>query len=128
MGEGELILVVDDEPAIREVCTLILQSYGYGVITATNGADALSLYAERKASIRLVLTDMMMPGLDGVETIRGLREIDPDVRIIASSGLAAGGHSQTAAELGVDGFLLKPYTTEILLEKLREVLGAPPAP
>ncbi|HET6487986.1 MAG TPA: PAS domain-containing protein, partial [Spirochaetia bacterium] len=123
-GRGQLILVVDDEPSIREMCLLILQDHGYEVMTATGGEQALAAFSANSSRVRLVITDMMMPGMDGAEVIRGIRRMDPRVRIIASSGLAAWGESPETATLGVNGFLPKPYTAETLLGTLGAVLGS----
>jgi CheY-like chemotaxis protein len=124
MGEGELVLVVDDEAAIRDIAKQILESYGYRVLTAGDGTEALALFAQRKADIRVIITDMIMPYMDGAATVRALRKIDPSVRIIASSGFSAGAQGKDAAAPGTDGFLVKPYTSETLLETLRTVLSA----
>src|SRR6185369_692958 len=90
-GNGEVILVVDDELAIREITKATLEAYGYRVLTASDGTEAIALYAQNKDLIQVVLTDMMMPYLDGAATIRALQKIDPQVRIIASSGLSENG-------------------------------------
>ncbi len=124
MGEGELILVVDDEAAVREITKQILESYGYEVLLAKDGTEAVVHYAEKREQVRVVLTDMMMPFMDGAATIRALRRINPTVKIISTSGLATPGQAKEAAGLGVDAFLAKPYTAEALLETLRNVLGA----
>ena len=116
LGNGELILIVDDESAIREIAREALETFGYVAMTAGDGAEALALFAQRKDDVRCVITDMMMPFLDGVGTIRGLRKLAPDLRIIATSGLKDGGRSSEAAKLGVVTFLQKPYTTEALLK------------
>jgi PAS domain S-box-containing protein len=124
MGEGELILIADDEAAVREITKQILEAYGYRVLLAKDGTEAVVHYAEKREEIRVVVTDMMMPFMDGAATIRALRKIDPGVKIISTSGLATSGQAHEAAGLGVDSFLAKPYTAEALLETLRNVLGA----
>ncbi len=123
-GKGELILVVDDEPAVREVTQLTLEAFGYRVLTAADGVEAVAIYARRGAEIALVLTDMMMPVMDGLATIQVLRKMNPAVRIIGASGLMANGHLAKAADLGVRHFLPKPYTAETLLRVLKKVLSA----
>jgi two-component system cell cycle sensor histidine kinase/response regulator CckA len=128
MGEGELILVVDDEAAVREMARQLLESYGYRVATAGDGAEAIALYAEKKGEIQAVITDMAMPYMDGAATTRALRKIDPDVRIMATSGLVAEGQSKKMIDLGIQAFLPKPYTADTLLETLRRVLDAEPKP
>ncbi|HEY2974673.1 MAG TPA: PAS domain S-box protein [Pyrinomonadaceae bacterium] len=121
-GNGELILVVDDEEAIREITRGTLESFGYEVLTASDGTEAVALYADRKNEIAVVLTDMMMPFMDGPATIRALQKMNSEIKIIAASGLA-GGHKPGEASLeGVRVFLSKPYTAEKLLKALAEVL------
>jgi PAS domain S-box-containing protein len=123
MGEGELVLVVDDEMAIREITKSTLEAYGYRVLTANDGTEAIAQYAQNKDAIQVVVTDMMMPFLDGAATIRALQKINPQVRIIASSGLAENGRHYEASQAGVKIFLPKPYTAEKLLKALAEMLG-----
>ena len=121
-GNGELILVIDDELAICDIATETLQAFGYRVITANDGAEAIALFAERKDEIRCVITDMVMPYMDGPATIRALHKLDPAVKIIATSGLKANGKTAEAAQLGIKTFLQKPYTAEMLLKTLASVL------
>jgi PAS domain S-box-containing protein len=122
VGSGELILVVDDEESIREITRGTLETFGYRVLTANDGTEALALYVDHKDEIAVVLTDMMMPFMDGPATIRALRKINPAIRIIAASGLI-GGHKPGEASLeGVSIFLSKPYTAEKLLNALAEIL------
>lgn len=124
MGKGELILVVEDEISLRDITRQILESYGYRVMTASDGTDALAQYIARKGEIRLVITDMMMPYMDGAATIRAIRRVDSEALIIATSGLMVGEYAQEAKGLGVQAFLAKPYTAETLLQTLRDVLEA----
>jgi CheY-like chemotaxis protein len=124
-GKGERILVVDDEPPIREALTGTLESYGYRAYTAEDGSDALALYFSRKDEIDLVITDLAMGQMDGVALVRALRKVNPKVRVIVSSG-----HMQKEAQviltgLGVTTFLDKPYSADKLLRALRTVLDAP---
>lgn len=121
-GDGELVLVVDDEASIRQVTRHTLEAFGYRVLLASDGAEAVARFAERSREIALVLTDMMMPVMDGVATIHVLRKLDAGVRIIAASGIAATGHVARAVEAGVSDFLPKPYTAATLLTTLRKVL------
>jgi CheY-like chemotaxis protein len=123
LGQGELVLVVDDEMAIREITKSTLEAYGYRVLTASDGTEAIAVYAQNIDAIHVVLTDMMMPFLDGAATIRALQKINPQVRIIASSGLSENGRHAEAASAGVKLFLSKPYTAERLLKALAEALG-----
>jgi len=121
-GSGELILVVDDEIAIREITKGTLEAYGYRALTASDGTEAVALYAQHKDDIKIVLTDVMMPYMDGPLTIRALKKLNPQVKIIASSGLP---ENIKLGEVNgsVKRFLPKPYTAEKLLTTLREVLS-----
>jgi len=122
LGNGELVLVVDDEESIREITRGTLETFGYNVLTASDGTEALALYADKKNDIAVVLTDMVMPFMDGPATIRALQRMNPKVRIIAASGLGAGQHAGEGALEGVSVFLNKPYTAEKLLKTLAQVL------
>jgi two-component system cell cycle sensor histidine kinase/response regulator CckA len=122
LGHGELVLVVDDEESIREITRGTLLTFGYKVLTASDGTEALALYADKKNEIAVVLTDMVMPFMDGSATIRALQRMDPKVRIIAASGLGAGQRAGEGALEGVSVFLNKPYTAEKLLNTLAQVL------
>ncbi|HSD47878.1 MAG TPA: PAS domain S-box protein [Pyrinomonadaceae bacterium] len=121
-GDGELVLVVDDEESIREITRGTLETFGYNVVTASDGTEALAIYADHKNEIAVVLTDMVMPFMDGSATIRALQRMNPDVRIIAASGLGTGQRAGEGPLEGVSVFLNKPYTAERLLKTLADVL------
>jgi PAS domain S-box-containing protein len=121
-GKGETVLVVDDEASILNITKRTLQASGYLVLTATDGADALAVYLEHKDQIAVVLTDMMMPVMDGPAMIHALKRINPDVKIIAASGLNANGGSAKAPLAGVTHFLTKPYTARILLNTIQAII------
>jgi CheY-like chemotaxis protein len=118
-----LILVVDDEPAVRIITQQTLEAYGYRAMVAADGMNAVTLYASHKTEIALVLTDLMMPGLDGPATIQVLWNMNPKLPIIAASGLSISSYATRATSLGVKYFLPKPYTAEALLKLLRVVLA-----
>ncbi len=124
-GNGELILVVDDERAIRDVVRDTLESYGYRVLTASNGNEAVSLFLKNRADVKLVLTDLMMPIMDGTSAIGALRALEPELPVIAASGLAVNGKPPAAAAAfpGL-AFLPKPYTPDSLLKMLQQKLAA----
>ncbi len=123
-GNEELILVVDDEASVRDITRQTLEAFGYRVLTATDGADAVALYGRRGDDVDLVLTDLMMPIMDGSTLIRALRRMDPDVRIVAASGIGTDGGLVRAADSGVKAFIPKPYTAGTLLQVLARALGA----
>jgi nitrogen-specific signal transduction histidine kinase/CheY-like chemotaxis protein len=122
MGNGELILVVDDEAAVRELAKNVLEMFGYQTLVAIDGAEAIAIYAERRDEIQVVVTDLMMPVMDGPATIRALQRLDPKIRIIAVSGLTGNGRMLEAAQAGVKLFLPKPYTADRLLKAIAEIL------
>jgi PAS domain S-box-containing protein len=122
LGNGELVLVVDDEDSIREITRGTLETFGYTVLTASDGTEALAVYADKKNEIAVVLTDMVMPFMDGPATIRALQRMNPNVKIIAASGLGTGHRAGEGLLEGVSVFLNKPYTAEKLLKTLAEVL------
>jgi PAS domain S-box-containing protein len=124
-GNGETILVVDDEASILTVTSQTLQAFGYRVLTATDGADAVATYAQHRDEIAVVLTDMMMPVMDGAAAVYALRRINPTIRVIAASGLNVNGEIDKLSGTGIQHFLLKPYTARALLKTLRTILEEP---
>ena len=100
-----------------------MTAFGYRVVLASEGTEAVAIYAREGAKIAAVITDMMMPVMDGPATIHVLRRMNPAVRIIAASGLSAEKHVARAVSLGVNHFLPKPYTAETLLKALKDVLS-----
>jgi len=123
-GHGEKILIIDDERAFQEITRAIFTKFGYRVLTASDGTEAVALFAQHKNDIDLVLTDMVMPFLDGPSTINALRRLDPDVRILASSGMSE--NDRQAEKLTGHPLLLKPFTTEQLLTTVDRVLRSQP--
>ncbi len=123
-GRGELILVVDDEAAVRTITQQTLEAFGYRTLVAADGSEALTLYSQHQAEVTAVLTDMMMPMMDGPATIQVLKQMNPALKIIAASGLSNEGAAARAAGMGVRHFLPKPYTAQTVLTALRRVLDA----
>jgi nitrogen-specific signal transduction histidine kinase/CheY-like chemotaxis protein len=123
-GKGELLLVVDDEAVLLQVAKLVLTKAGYRVLTASNGAEAVALYSQQPQSIQAVLLDMMMPIMGGAQTIQALRRLNPDVKVIAFSGLYSGGPSDQAVAVGAQAVLPKPYAVPALLATVRSLLDA----
>ena len=120
-GNGELILIVDDDASIREVTKISLENYNYRAMLASDGIGAIALYGKYQAEISVVLMDMMMPNLDGATTISTLQSLNPLIKIIATSGLFE--NKKLAFDAGAKTFLLKPYTTRQLLQLLMELLS-----
>ena len=122
-GQQELILIVDDEPLIQQVIQTTLEAYNYRTLLASDGFEAVSVYVEYSDRIGAVLMDIMMPSMDGLTAIRTLQELNPQVRIIATSGLATNSHQAEEVGASVKAFLPKPYTAKELLDSLQKVLN-----
>jgi PAS domain S-box-containing protein len=118
-GSGELVLVVDDEPAIHVVTKRTLERYGYRVVQALDGIAAVETFRREHADIAAVLTDMAMPGMDGPALVAALKAFDPHVRIIGASGYP----SPHLLE-GLNHFIAKPFTAEMLLQAVHQVISA----
>ncbi len=122
-GHGETVLVVDDEPAIRETTRQVLEAHGYRVLEATDGADAIAVCARHSQQTQVAIIDLMMPVMDGVAAIQILQRLAPQVRVVAVSGLAASRDVRQAMSNGASEFLAKPYTATALLHVVARVLG-----
>ncbi len=122
-GNGELILIVDDEEAIRTIVKNTFERFGYKTLTACNGAEAISIYAQHRQAIQVVLTDMAMPIMDGPALIIALKAMNPEVKVIGSSGLNSQGGVAKAVGAGVQHFVAKPYTAEAMLKTLAKVIA-----
>jgi PAS domain S-box-containing protein len=122
-GHDELVLVVDDEKPIRLVAQRTLEHFGYRVLTAANGAEGVAVYRQERDNIAAVLIDMAMPVMDGPAAIAALRTINPQVKIIGASGLDTEGGAHGSTGAGGRVFIPKPYTTEVLLQTLHNVLA-----
>jgi PAS domain S-box-containing protein len=121
-GHGELVLVVDDEAALRNTTRSILEASGYRVLTAADGAQAVAAYAREPAAVAAVVLDMMMPLMDGATTLRALQALTPGVRVLAVSGLPAMAEGLAQGRIA---FLPKPYTRRDFLRALHELLQGP---
>lgn len=126
-GQQELILIVDDEPLIQQVIQTTLEAYNYRTLLASDGFEAIAVYVEYSDRIGAVLMDIMMPSMDGLTAIRTLQELNPQVRIIATSGLATNSHQAEEVGASVKAFLSKPYTAKELLDTLQKVLNNTPS-
>jgi len=127
-GTGELVLVVDDEPNIRNMSAAMLSRHGYRVLTAADGAEAIALFAPRSKEIRVVITDLSMPNLDGAALAGVVRRLNPGVKIIAVSGLDAEARGEQSAGRFSHAFIVKPFRPEALLKTVHELLRAPRNP
>ena len=118
----ETVLVVDDEPYILDACTAMLTGMGYRVLTAGSGADAVALYSKKEQPIDLVILDMVMPEMDGRETFRQLKKLDPGVKVILSSGYSLEDMAEEMLSMGCESFVQKPFDEHQISRKIRELL------
>ena len=120
-GKGT-ILVIDDEEIIRNVARDILHELGYDTILASSGKEGVKIYADKKDFIDLVILDMIMPEMEGKETFKKLKEINPDVKILISSGYNQDSLPEQVMDSGEAGFIQKPYNINEIAEIIKEVL------
>lgn len=118
------ILVVDDEPSVRQFARRCLQRWGFDVLSAEDGREALAIYERHRDIIKVVLLDMMMPHMGGEKTFTELRRIDPNVRVVLSSGYNEQDAVQRFAGRGLAGFIQKPYQVQKLLEVIRGIVDS----
>lgn len=122
-GSG-LILVVDDEEIIRQTATAILEECGFSVVLAQNGEEAVRIFKARHTEIKAVLLDMIMPKKSGREAFLEMRSIDPHLKVLLSSGFKQDERVESVLELGVQGFIQKPYSLDMLSRAISEVINS----
>jgi CheY-like chemotaxis protein len=115
-GNGESILVVDDEPAVLALTRVLLEKHDYRILPANDGPQALAIFAQQMATVSALLTDITMPFMDGIALIRAIQQMKPGMKVIASTGLGEKSRSAELQDLGVENLLNKPYDTLRLLE------------
>lgn len=121
-GNGQTVLVVDDEATLRDMASQTLRSFGYNVITAGNGNDAINVFRQNSGLIDIVLLDLLMPDMAGADVVRSLHSMDTGLRIVVSSGLVEQKYVEEVDKKHVRAFLAKPYTTDMLLNTLYDAL------
>jgi CheY-like chemotaxis protein len=126
-GNGETVLVVDDEPAVRDVCSQILMSLGLRVRTANDGHAALAILGDESLRLTGVITDLHMPSMDGLELTRIIRRRWPALGVVLSSGRVDKADAAVLAELGIAAQLDKPFTIESLSAALTLLIPHPTA-
>ena len=119
----DTILLVDDEPMITEVGKEMISMLGYDVVTASSGVDALKIVRTQNKRIDLFIIDMIMPQMSGGELFDKLKSLDPDIKIMLSSGYSLDGEAREIINRGCKGFIQKPFTISHLGEKIRDALG-----
>lgn len=118
----KLILIAEDDNISFTFLKLVLASHGFGVIHAENGQDAVELYKQNPGVV-LILMDVKMPGMNGLEATREIRKISPTVPIIAQTAYALAGDSEKTLEAGCNDYVSKPITAELLMKKINQYLG-----
>ena len=121
-GSG-VVLLIDDEEAVRSMGERLLERLGFDVVTAADGLAGLEIYRARGADFALVLCDLTMPRMDGVETLRGLRGLDPSVRVVIASGYGEQGIMPRFSGMNLNGFIQKPYRLQNLRAVMQKALG-----
>ncbi len=119
---SETILVVDDEALVRDLARDIMRRFGYTVLTADGGPQAVELYRQRSGDIAVVILDIMMPHMNGREAFQRLREVNPGVKVIISSGYSHDRDADDLLALGAAGFVQKPYRMADLVKMVGDVI------
>lgn len=117
------VLVVDDEEIVRNLASRMVEHAGFSVLTANDGEEAVRLYREHQNEIVCVLLDLTMPKLDGEEAFRAIRQIQPDIRVILSSGYGEEFATERFSGMGLAGFLQKPYQLDTMIATLRAAVA-----
>jgi PAS domain S-box-containing protein len=121
-GGGETILLVEDEATVLEVGAILLQSLGYQIIKAPDGKSALNLYSAHREQINLVISDVIMPGIGGVELYQALKQQNPAINVILASGYPLGDEADRLLQLGIADWIQKPFDTETLARTIYRAL------
>ncbi len=121
--QPSLIMLVDDEETLREVGREILEAFGYTVITASSGEEALELLADSTEGVDLIILDLIMPGMGGQRCLKNIIEANPQQKIVVASGYAATGQAQEVIKDGALGFISKPYDLEKMIKLIRSVMA-----
>ncbi|MGD1972098.1 MAG: response regulator, partial [Desulfobacterales bacterium] len=118
------ILLIDDEKMILDVGCELLEELGYTVLCALSGKEALDIFKTNSKNIDLVIMDMIMPGMGGGETFDHLRDINPDIKVLLSSGYSVDGQATKILRRGCNGFIQKPFNLNQLSEKIGKIMEA----
>ena len=121
-GGSETILLVDDETSVRELATQILERFGYKILAASSGEEALEIFSAQSKEIHLVVLDIGMPGMGGAKCLSEIIRLEPSAKVLIASGYSINGHLKTIIKDSAAGYVSKPYELYDLLEKVRTVL------
>ena len=120
--DNETILLVDDEEVVAQGCRQVIEALGCNVFVALGGEDAIKIYKENQDKIDLVILDMIMPNMSGSETYDRLKEMNPEIKVLLSSGYSIRGQATDILDRGCNGFIQKPFNIGQLSQKIREIL------
>ena len=120
----ETVLLVDDEDFVRDFGERILGRYGYKVLVARNGKEALEIYRKEKDNISLVILDLIMPEMGGKQCMKELLKINPTVKVLVASGYESGGGPLVARQVGAAGFVRKPFNVAQILQNVRQIIDS----
>ncbi len=120
---GQTFLLIDDEPMVTDICEMMLKKLGYRVLKANSGSEGVKIFEANRNRIALIISDYNMPGMNGQEVVDKVRIIDRSVKVLLSSGGLSVPHEEEALDRGFNGFLQKPYSIDILSDKIAEVLN-----
>ena len=119
-GQDKTILLIDDEEMVINISEMMLKELGYKVLKAHNGHEGLQLFKTNKSKIDRIISDLEMPKMNGKEVLDKLREIEPQIKVMLSSGALTDTDEQNVVNEGFNGFLKKPYSMTTLFEKMSE--------
>ena len=121
--QGITVLLIDDEEMVINISEMMLKNLGYKVLKAHSGSEGVQLFEENQSKIDLIISDLEMPMMNGEEVMDKLRAIDPQIKVMLSSGALTDTDEQYVMNKGFNGFLKKPYNLDTLCEKMAEILN-----
>lgn len=121
--QEKTILLIDDEEIVINISEMMLKRLGYKVLKAHNGDEGLQVFEENKSKIDLIISDLEMPEMDGREVMDKVREIDPQIKVILSSGALTDADEKEVLHKGFNGFIKKPYNMNTLCDKMAELIN-----
>jgi len=122
-AQEKTILLIDDEETVINISEMMLKRLGYRVLKAHSGYEGLKLFEENKSTINLIISDLEMPKMNGKEVLHKLREIDPQIKVMLSSGALTEADEKNVINKGFNGFIKKPYNINTLCEKMAEIIN-----
>jgi CheY-like chemotaxis protein len=122
-SKAKTILLIDDEEIVINISEMMLKKLGYRVLKAQSGHEGLQIFEENKSKIDLIISDLEMPKMNGNQLMHKLREIDPQIKVMLSSGALTDADEKKVMNQGFNGFMMKPYNLNTLCEKMAEIMN-----